>query len=52
MIVVEQDGWEQSKGVEKEIHYCIENDIPYTHASAHTVDIIDAYKALIGGMKR
>lgn len=38
MIVVQIDGWEKSEGVEKEIAYCKENDMPILHITLDEVD--------------
>ena len=50
MIVVEQAGWEISKGIEIEMYHCIENSIPFIYAAPE--NIIDACEEIIKEIQR
>ncbi|MCG9133149.1 DUF1937 family protein [Candidatus Poribacteria bacterium] len=38
MVVITLDGWEESEGVQKEIEYCKENEIPIMYLDVEEID--------------
>lgn len=40
MVVVKLDGWEKSYGVQKEIKYCKENEMPIVYVAVNEIDTL------------
>lgn len=37
MIIVKQPGWEVSRGIKKEVNFCLENGIPFTYSTPKNI---------------